>query len=278
MVSEEGLFDEGITAISLTPQELTVESRIEHLLGMAKSSAQIAAKVRADLDSVADNAKEGRLAAIENLVERVSQGVQQILESLPTLDSERRSLISTDDKVIRAYRSELVSALKQRGLTPAEGPYPYWLVYPAWFKVEQNSQGAIAVVLNGDVVDTVRPSRVADLIAQRVKDDFRAKDFAGLIRRVRDIIRHAGSPVGSMMLDDVFELMILQHGRKGVRKGDLTRADFYYMVHRLAELEVGESAQGMSFPPADRPGLQFFTRDGQPRKYLAVVFGEGGKS
>jgi len=274
VANEDGLFDKAVTESppDLHLQGLTVEARIDKLLELAKSSAQVAAKIRADLDAVVEHAKEGRIAPIGNLMGRVSQGSEQLSQSLTALAGERRCLTVGDDRAIRAYCNELVSALETRGVVVTEGTYPYWLVYPAWFKVEQDAKGEIAVYLNGDLVETIRPSRVAELIAQKVNEDFRAKDFAGLIRRIRDIMRHTGSSVDTMMLDDIFQLITLQPPRRGSRKGDLTNADFYYMVHRLAEQKDLESSIGMSFPPADRPGLQFFSNDGQPRKYLAVIF------
>jgi hypothetical protein len=192
-------------------------------------------------------------------------------------DDEAFPVIGPDALRAADYIDELIAELAEHGVPAMKGPEPYWLVYPAWFRLESNDKTGLQLLLNGNKLDTVRPSRVAEIVRSTVTDSFDAEQFADLLQRVRQLFRRAGAQTGSIALDDIYEMLALEPAKKATRRKDFTKADFYFSVHRLAESPDPTTSdhQRIHFPPANRSETLFFTRDGSSRKYLMVEFPGG---
>jgi hypothetical protein len=241
----------------------------------AKACAALAGKARTTLNSISEGARSGRLSSTKGQLARAGHSLDELSAALAQLAQDEETLgIAGPNASVSMYTRELTAALAKLGVTATPGPQPYWLVYPAWFKVELNARGAIQVVLNGDRLSTVRPSEAAETIRQTVTEVFQPEKFAALLREIRDLLSRTGAPVGSIALDNVYDILSVEPGGKSARRKELSRGNFYYSVHRLAEA-IGENRGVMQFPVANRADVIFFTRQGDSRKYLTVVF-DGG--
>ena len=199
--------------------------------------------------------------------------IAELSSAVERLAEVEQSLGLRDAKAtIGEFARELESELAKMGIAVTKGPDPYWLVYPAWFTVRANSKGSVEVVLNGDKLESLRPSEVAAKVAGVVNEKFQAKQFAGLLDTVRQLLRRAGADGSTLLLEDVYEVLALEAGKRSARRKDFTKADFFYSVHRLAEELDRAPTSVMEFPVANRSDHLFFTKDGEGRKYLTVKF------
>ena len=248
----------------------SVEQRLDGLLEAAKQAGQLAGKLRTALSRVEENAKTGGIIAMGR-IDRVSESVAELSSLVSQVASQAADLQSGGPSAFD-YMSELGPELVKRGVKVTKGPEPYWLVYPAWFQIGHDSKGALEVTLNGDRLEFIRPSAVAAKIAEVVNEKFNAEQFRETLVSVRDVIRRAGAHGATLGLDDVYEVLNMGSGRRSARSGDLSKAAFYYSVHRLAEGIGQKSGLSLRFPPANYKAEIFFTKEGESRKYLTVDF------
>lgn len=252
------------------PDGTAVERRLDILGEAAKEAGQSAGKLRAALSQVEENAKTGGVIT-QGRIDRLSESVAE-LSSLVGRVVEQAAGFHSGDLSASDFMRELETELVKRGVKVTKGPEPYWLVYPAWFTIGRDSKGVLEVVLNGEKLDSIRPTVVATKIADAVSEKFNAKQFKELLVSVRDVIRRAGGNGGSLALEDVYEVLSLGTGRRSARGGELSKAAFYYSVHRLAEGVSSVPGPTLNFPPANRTDALFFTKDGDSRKYISVDF------
>jgi hypothetical protein len=269
-----GLFD--APAADRSPSERTaetVEQRLDDFAERAKEATQLAGKVRASLNVIAKNAQDGRVFAAAGQLARLSDALMGLSAAVDRLNvSERSSGLRGPQGIEAGYARELQTELLKKGIEVRRGPDPYWLAYPAWFKVERNSKGLIEVILNGDKLDSVRPAVVAGLVADAVNEKFNVKQFCELLDKVWQLLRTAGSMSSSVSLDVIYDVLALEPGRRAAGRKDFTKAAFYYSVHRLAEELDLRTDSATRFPPANRTDMMFFTKGGEARKYLVVDF------
>lgn len=278
-MTESGLFAVSAEPSSASLPGPTVEQRLNNLADLAKETTQLAGKVRTALDSITKGALTGNVGNAQAQIQKVSEAIADLSAKAEALREAENSLgLRGEHASITAYERELESELTKKGIAVSKGPHPYWLVYPAWFKVERNKKGSVEVILNGDKVDSLRPSEVAASVAEVVNERFQPKKFADLLVAVRQLLRRAGAANSTLALDDVYEVLALDGGLGAARKKDFTKADFYYSVHRLAEELERSSSPTLVFPGANRSESMFFTKDGECRKYLTVEFlGSGAR-
>lgn len=272
VTGDSGLFDEPASRLPAPGEGKPIGVRLDGLAEAAKQATQLAGKLRLGLNQIAENAQTGNVAGVQGKVERLVEGVAE-LSSLITGISERSGGLRASAVSLTDYIGDVQSELAKRGVKVAKGPEPYWLTYPAWFKVEADSKGALEVILNGERVDSVRPTAVAAKIADAVNEKFNAKQFKELLVSVRDLIRRAGAPANALSLEDIYEVLTMGSGRRSTKNEGLSKAGFYYSVHRLAESSTSTPGPPLSFPPADYNAAIFFTREGEGRKYMTVQFG-----
>ncbi|MDO3634454.1 hypothetical protein [Mycolicibacterium arseniciresistens] len=278
-MDETGLFDAPSGGTPSATGGKTVEQRMDEFAELAKAASQSAMKIRTGLNTLAGNAQSGSVSAASAQLARTKEAVSTLAASVEQLIlvEESVSLRGSHGEESK-FAGELQAALEKKGVAVTKGPEPYWLAYPAWFKIERTSKGSLEVILNGDKLDTTRPSAVADAVAEAVKEKFDAKQFSKLLIAVRDLLRRAGGANRSLNLDDVYDVLALQPGQRAARRKDFTKAAFYYSVHRLAEeLEQTMNAP-LRFPPANRPDMVFFSKEAESRKYLVVEFPTAGSS
>lgn len=254
-----------------------VEARLDGFAQLAKESTQLAGKLRTNLNSLAESARVGGVASAQSQIKRIAAGVADLKAQIDRLAEDERSLgLRGGGAHVSDLADEIQSALIKKGVNVAEGHKPYWLAYPAWFKVERTAKGVVEVVLNGDRLDTVRPSVVADIVAEAVTEKFDAKQFADLLLSVRQLLRRAGASGKTILLDDIYDVLALEPGRRVARRKEFSKGSFYYSVHRLAE-EFDQLPQAIiDFPAANRSEYIFFSSRGEDRKYLTVDFTDGG--
>lgn len=251
---------------------MPLEQQFDALADAAREAGQAVAKLRLALNQIGENAKEGSIASARSRIERLPS-LEQELSALCRGIVERSSGLLSPDMSPSDYMKELEPQLAKRGVKVSQGSDPhYWLAYPCWFRVERDKKGSLEVVLNGEPLDSVRPSAVASKIEEAVNQRFNVKQFKETLVSVRDLMRRAGANGAVMALDDVFEVLTMGQGRRSPRGGELSKAAFYYSVHRLAEASDADPSLGLSFPPANRTDAIFFTKDGESRKYITVEF------
>jgi hypothetical protein len=254
----------------------SVEERLDAFADVAKSSTQIATKIRTALNSLAESAKRGNLSSAQSQIQRACASVAELSSALAQLAEREESLgLRGRGASVDSYVEELTAALTKRKVQVLRGPEPYWLAYPGWFKVDRNTKGGIDLVVNGDKVDALRPSIAADIIRDSVTEQFQPKQVDTQLREVRRLLRRMGAPAETVALDDIYEVLAMEPQKRAARRKDFSRAAFYYSVHRLAESLDGGGQSGMYFPPSNRSDVLFFTRDGESRKYLTVEFTDG---
>lgn len=278
-MTESGLFAESAVSSAEDLRGSSVEQRLNDLADLAKESTQLAAKVRTALDSITKGALAGKVGNAQVQIQKVAEAIAELsAKGEGLMDAESSLGLRGEHASITAYERELESQLTSKGIAVTKGPHPYWLVYPAWFKVERNKKGSVEVILNGNKVDSLRPSEVAARVADVVNEKFQPKKFADLLVAVRQLLRRAGAANSTLALDDVYEVLALDGGLGAARKKDFTKADFYYSVHRLAEDLEQSSSPALVFPGANRSDSMFFTKHGEGRKYLTVEFlGSGAR-
>ncbi|MGO9733516.1 hypothetical protein [Mycobacterium sp.] len=276
MSEEAALFDASLGGSAKRVDGLPVECRLERFADLAKESTQLAGKIRTNLSCLADSARLGGVANAHSQVDRLTTGVAELKALVDRLAIDEQSLgLRGVEARLPDYADELHSALVERGVTVVKGPDPYWLAYPAWFKVERSAKGNVEVVLNGDRLDTLRPSLVADRVAEAIEEKFDAKQFTGLLVSVRQLFRRAGAAAATLPLEDVYEVLALEPGGRVSRRKDFSKATFYYSVHRLAEELDQMPDANLTFPAANRSNYMFFNRRGEGRRYLTVNFAGG---
>ncbi|MCK0173888.1 hypothetical protein [Mycolicibacterium sp. F2034L] len=272
-MEETGLFDAPSDGSTSASGSKTVEQRMDELAELAKAATQSASKIRAALNTLAGNAQTGNVASAPGQLARIKEAVSTLSASVDQLALAEESVgMRGSHRADAEFAEELRDALEKKGVAVTRGPEPYWLAYPAWFKLERTPKGSIEVNLNGDKVDSTRPSVVADAVALAAKEKFDPKQFSKLLISVRDLLRRAGGANTSLNLDDVYDVLALQPGQRAARRKDFTKAAFYYSVHRLAEDLEGAINAPMRFPPANRPDMIYFSKEGEGRKYLVVEF------
>lgn len=272
VTGDSGLFDEPASRPPAPGDQKPVGVRLDGLAEVAKQAAQLAGKLRLGLNQVTETAQTGNVAGVPGKIERLVEGVAE-LSSLITVISEHAGGLRASAVSVTDFIGDVQSELAKRGVKVAKGPEPYWLAYPAWFQVEADSKGALAVIVNGERIDSIRPAAVAAKIADVINEKFNAKQFKELLVSVRDLIRRAGAPANALSLDDIYEILTMGSGRRSARSDGLSKADFYYSVHRLAESSASTPGPPLIFPPADYNAAIFFTREGEGRKYMTVQFG-----
>ncbi|WP_395307515.1 hypothetical protein V4U86_19120 [Mycobacterium sp. AMU20-3851] len=275
-MQDSELFD-ATAAHSADSDRSSLEQRLDELAVLAKEATQLATKVRTGLNSLAENALSGRTGTASGQLKRVSDSIRELTDRVERLSAVERKASAVDirdagDKLAR----EVIELLDARGITVTRGPEPYWLAYPSWFTVAQGSKGQLEVVLNGDKLDSVRPSVVADAVAGAVNEKFNVKQFAAVLTKIRQVLRRAGVTTSSIGLDDIYEILSEDGSGKGPQRGGLTKGEFYYSVHRLAEEMDRASAPSLRFPPANRTDMVFFSKESESRKYLSVEFLDRG--
>lgn len=270
-MGDSGLFDEPGGGQLTTSGGTPIEPRLDSLADAAKQATQLAGKIRLGLTKVAEGAQTGDVANVQGQLGRLAESVNE-LSALINGISQYSSGFQFGAVQMKEYFEEVQSELSKRGVTVTKGAEPYWLVYPAWFKIESGSKGSLEVVLNGERIDSIRPTVVASTIADAVNGKFNAKQFKDLLFSVRDVIRRAGAPANSLALDDVYEVLNMGSGRRSARTAGFSKAAFYYAVHRLAESADSTPGPPLSFPSADYDAPIFFSRDGEGRKYMTVQF------
>jgi hypothetical protein len=276
-MTESGLFAAPAVPYPAHSRASTVEERLDSLADLAKEATQLAGRVRTNLESVTKSAVAGKVGSAQSQIQKLSEAVAELSAKAEALAGAECSLgLRGEQASIVDFERELESQLIKKGVTVTKGPDPYWLVYPAWFKVERNKKGSVEIILNGDRVDSLRPSEVAARVAEVVNEKFQPKKFADVLVAVRQLLRRAGAANSTLALDDVYEVLALDGGLSTARKKDFTKADFYYSVHRLAEELEQSSSPALGFPGANRSESMFFTKDGESRKYLTVEFAGAG--
>ena len=272
MTEHSGLFDAPSEPPSATKADTSsLEQRLDGFADAAKAATQLAGKLRLSLNRLAENARLGSVAVAEGQVGRLSESVAELSALLAGVTEQARELAPRTMSV-SDYMGELEPELVRRGVKATKGPEPYWLAYPAWFKIERDVKGSLEIILNGERLDSIRPTAVATAIAAAVSEKFQAKQFTELLISIRDLFRRAGASGATLRLDDVFEVLATGPGRRSARGGEFSKAAFYYSVHRLAEEMDRTPRPAFSFPPANRTDAIFFTKDGDSRKYLTVDF------
>jgi hypothetical protein len=253
-------------------EQVSLGHQLDKFAESSKSCMALATKARSALNTLTEDARLGKTSSTRNQVGRASRLVNELAIALAELADEEQTLrVSGSRSGIANYVSEVCAALASRGVEAVRGPEPYWLVYPASFKIEPSSNGGVEVVLNGRRLDTVRPTLVADEIKASVDDKFDAKKFREALEKIRLLLRRLGATTRSALLDDVYEL----YKANGGRRAEFTKSDFYYAVHRLAETVEDRSDAQIYFPPSDRSeNFLFFTRHGDGRRYLTIEFRE----
>lgn len=252
---------------------------MDELAELAKAATQSATKIRTALNTLAVNAQSGSVSSAAGQLARIKDAVSMLSATVEQLGIAEESVgMRGSQGAETEFAGELHAALKRKGVAVTRGPEPYWLAYPAWFKIERTPKGSIEVILNGDKVDSTRPSVVADAVAGAVREKFDAKQFAKLLISVRDLLRRAGGANASLNLDDIYDVLALQPGQRAARGKDFTKAAFYYSVHRLSEDFENTMNAPMRFPPADRAETVFFSKQGEGRKYLVVEFATAARS
>jgi hypothetical protein len=276
-VSEESdLFDVSGNG-SRSQEDVPIEGRLDGFAELAKEATQLAGKLRTNLNSLTESARLGGLAGVQSQITRLGTGVADLKAFVDRVADEEQSLgLRGTGARVSDLADEIQSALIKKGVNVVKGPRPYWLAYPAWFKVQRATKGHVEVVLNGDRLETVRPSLVADRVAEAVSEKFDAKQFADLLLTVRQLFRRAGASGGTLLLEDVYDVLALEPGRRAARRKEFSNGSFYYSVHRLAEEFDQLPDAVMDFPAANRSEHIFFNRRGEDRKYLTVDFMDGG--
>lgn len=275
-MSEEALFDASVRDQSQRVDAVPVERRMDSVAELAKESSQLAGKLRTNLNSLAENARLGGVANAQAQVTRAAASLAELTSLIDRLAQAEQAMgLRGVEARPSEYAGELQSALIARGIRVVRGPDPYWLAYPAWFKIERTSKGVVDVVLNGDRVDSLRPSVVADKVAEVVTEKFDAKRFTELLLNVRQLLRRAGAVGSTLALEDVYDVLAMEPGGRVARRKEFSRASFYYSVHRLAEELDTKPDAIMYFPSANRSDAIFFDSRGNSRKYLTVNFVDG---
>lgn len=251
------------------------EQRLDGFATTAKETTALAAKMRAALHTLTESATAGGISSAPGQLARLSDILAGLSAAVDRL-AEQSSRLHGEYVDTASYVRELAAALASKGVTATMGPEPYWLVYPAWFKIERSSRGYIEVILNGDRLDSARPSTVAATIAEVVGDKLNSKQLVDLLKGVRDLLRRAGATGTSLRLDDIYDLLALEPGKRAVRRKDFSKGSFYYSVHRLAEEMDRTSNAPLDFPASDKSDQLFFTSSGEGRRYLAVEFADTG--
>jgi hypothetical protein len=272
---DSGLFDEPSGGSRANAGIQPFEQRLDEFAEAAKEATALATKARTGLHTLAENARVGSVSAAPGQLDRLSETLAGLTKTVDRL-ADQSSGLRGQHANTADYARELEAALAKKGVTASKGPQPYWLAYPAWYKIEQSTKGAIEVIVNGDKLDSVRPSAVADTIAELVDEKFNAKQFMDLLKGVRDLLRRAGAPGRSLRLEDVYEVLALEPGKRPVRRRDFTKGAFFYSVHRLAAEMDRSSGPELSFPPSDKSDQVFFTKDGESRRYVTVEFNSLG--
>ena len=271
-MGDSGLFDVSVGRPGTASDGKPVEIRLDGLADAAKQATQLAGKLRLGLNQVAENAQTGNVANVQGRIERLVDSVAE-LSSLISGISERTAGLQASAVSVSDYVRDIESELAKRRVNVIKGPDPYWLAYPAWFKIEAGSKGSLEVILNGERIDSIRPSLVAEKIANTVNAKFNAKQFKELLVNVRDVIRRAGAPADALSLDDIYEVLTMGSGSRSTRSEGFSKPGFYYSVHRLAESAASIPGPPLSFPPADYNAAIFFNEEGEGRKYMTVQFG-----
>lgn len=271
-MGDSGLFDEPVGHPLTASDGKSIEVRLDGLADAAKQATQLAGKLRLGLNQVAENAQTGNVANVQGRIERLADSVTE-LSSLIIGISKQTACLQASAVSMSDYIRDVQSELAKRRVTVMKGPEPYWLAYPAWFKIEASSKGALEVILNGERIESIRPSVVAETIAGAVNAKFNAKQFKELLLNVRDLIRRAGAPAAALSLDDIYEVLTMGSGSRSTRSEGFSKPDFYYSVHRLAESADSVPGAPLGFPPADYNAAIFFTKEGEGRKYMTVQFG-----
>lgn len=276
MVEESGLLDANDVGPTPTAGGVSFEERLNEFAELAKAATQLAGRLRTNLNTVSQNAQIGKVGNVASSIQKLSGGIAELSAHVDRLGEVERSLGLRGPSVNPAdFVRELETELAKRGVSVTKGPDPYWLVYPAWFKVDRNAKGEVEVVLNGERVESLRPSEVASRIAEVVNEKFQAKKFADVLMSVRGLFRRAGANNPTLTLDDVYEVLAMGAGT-GARQKEMTKGAFYYSVHRLAEQYEQAPVAAMEFPPANRSEHMFFSKDAHMRKYLTVEFTGAG--
>jgi len=238
---------------------------------VAKEATQIAGKLRLGLNKLAENARLGSIASAHAQVSKLSDSMAELSSQFDRL-GDQSSGFGGRNWAVLDYMRELEPELVKRGVRVTKGPEPYWLAYPAWFKLEHDAKGSLGITLNGEQLDSIRPTTVAARIAEVVSEKFQAKQFTELLMRVRDLLRRAGASGATLSLEDVCEVLAIEPSRRTARSKEFSKEAFYYSIHRLAEESEGSSRPAMRFPSANRSDAIFFRKDGESRKYLTVEF------
>lgn len=277
MSEESVLFDTSGNGSRSPADGVPVEGRLDRFAELAKESTQLAGKLRTNLSALTESARSGGVGSAESQITRLAASVSALKTLVDRLAEDERSLgLRGGGARVSDLAGEIQSALIKKGVNVGEGPKPYWLAYPAWFKVERTAKGVVEVVLNGERLDTVRPSVVADRVAEAVSEKFDAKQFADLLLSVRQLFRRAGASGGTLLLEDVYEVLALEPGRRAPRRKEFSKGSFYYSVHRWAEEFDHLPDAILDFPSANRSEHIFFNSRGEDRKYLTVNFADGG--
>jgi hypothetical protein len=278
-VSEDtGLFDTSGYGPRESGDDQPVEARLDGFAQLAKESTQLVGKLRTNLNSLAEGARLGSVANAQAQITRLAATADDLKNSIDRLAKGEESLgLRSGHARASDLADEIRSALTMRGVEVVKGPKPYLLAYPAWFKVQSNAKNVVEVVLNGDRLDTVRPSAVADRIAETVTEKFDAKQFADLLLSVRQLFRKAGASGKTVLLEDIYDVLALEPGRRVARRKEFSKGGFYYSVHRLAEEFDRQPPAIMDFPSSDRSEYIFFGSRGHDRRYRTVDFADGGQ-
>lgn len=274
MTEDSGLFDAPIDR-PLSADKRSFEQRLDGFAEVAKEATQIAGKLRLGLNKLAENARLGSIASAHTQVSKLSDSMAE-LSSLVDRLAEQSLGFGGRGWAISDYMRELEPELVKRGIKVTKGPEPYWLAYPSWFKIEHDAKGSLGVTLNGERLDSIRPTTVAAKIAEVAGEKFQAKQFTELLMRVRDLLRRAGASGATLMLEDIYGVLAIEPGTRAARSRGFSRESFYYSVHRLADAVEGTAKPVMRFPRADRSDILFFTKDGESRRYLTVDFAGAG--
>ncbi len=276
MSEESVLFDTVDGEAKPHTDGVPIEALLDRFADLAKESTQLATKLRTSISTLADSARLGAVSTAQSRITGASGSLADLKILLDRLAADEATLgLRGERPRISDLTDEISSELAKRGVNVAEGPRPYLLAYPAWFKIQRGTKGVVEIVVNGDRLDTVRPSAVADRIAEIVNEKFEPTKFADLLISVRELLRRAGVAGKTVALENVYDVLTIEPGRRVARK-DFSRGSFYYSVHRLAERFDALPQAPMDFPPANRPDNIFFSRSGVDRKYLTVEFSEGG--
>lgn len=276
MAEDSGLFD-APTNRSSSADKRSFEQRLDDFAEVAKEATQSAGKLRLGLNKLAENARLGSVLSAQSQLSRLADSAAELASLVDRL-GEQSMGFGGRSWAVADYMREIEPELLKRGLKLTKGPDPYWLVYPSWFKVEYDAKGSLEVVLNGERLNSIRPTTVAAKVAEAVSEKFQAKQFAELLISVRDLFRRAGASGATLMLEDIYGVLAIEPGRRAPLNREFSREAFYYSVHRLAEQIEVSAKSVMRFPRADRSDVLFFTKDGESRRYLTVDFVGAGES